>query len=316
MHMKKRDFFLWAVAAGASQSLWAKQRGAPATTQPSIAAPAPATGAANPTATSAESVATLAVTNADSQTPFVIALNEGVTYHDPSGTAGDRFADLSADLEKLLKRPVQIKLIRQYPELVEGLRQDAYDLAYVHPAHHAIRAITQDGYSLVALTKGFTEYRASFMVKGDSPLQTLADLRRHKVGGPAEDSITSVMTRATLRDVLGNELPKLIYVRYQDAVPFMIENNLAAAGVSASKAVVKKWQDKGGRVLFTSKPVPIKQLLASGRVSAEQRAELTRYFVTLERTEAGKNRLRSLHVPGFVEFNQSELLPIGAWLEA
>ncbi len=152
------------------------------------------------------------------------------------------------------------------------------------------------------------------MIKGDSPLQTLADLRRHKVAGPAEDSITSVMMRASLRDARGNDLPKSIDVRYQNAVPFMIENNLAAAGVSASKAIVKKWQDQGGRVLFTSKPVPIKQLLASRRVPAEQRAEQTRHFVTLERTETGRNRLKSLHVPDFVESSHRELMPIGDWL--
>ncbi len=66
-------------------------------------------------AAGAESAAASPATTADPQTPFVIALDEGVTYRDPSGTAGDRIADLSADLEKLLKRPVQMKLIRQYP---------------------------------------------------------------------------------------------------------------------------------------------------------------------------------------------------------
>ena len=306
--MKKRDFVLWAAAIAAGQSARAQRRGSSSTLPTAEAArsrAAVASGAlAAPTAT----------TPAGADTPFVFALNEGVTYHDASGTAQERFAELSADLEKLLRRPVQIRLIRQYPELVEDLRQDRYDLAWVHPAHHAIRAIRQDGYRLVALTKGFTEYRASFLVKGDAPLQTLADLQQRKVGAPAEDSITSVMARACLRDTLGSALPKMLYVRYQDAVPFMVENNLAAAGVSASRAVVKDWQAKGGRVLFTSQPVPIKQLLASARVPAEQRAELTHYFVGLDQQDAGKNRLKSLHVQGFVEADENALMPIGRWL--
>ena len=313
--MNKRDFFFSLAAMGSTGALRAQKRGAaPAPAQapalesvtlPSDAAPsknAPATGASQ--------------SNVTSDAPFVIAVNEGVTYRDPNGSAGDRFGELSADLEKLLKRPVRFELIRQYPELVEGLHQDRYDLAYVHPAHHAIRAIKKDNYRLVALTKGYTEYRASFMVMGNSPLQTLNDLsqERRKVGGPSEDSITSVIARATLREALGGKLPTMVYVRYQDAVPFMVENNLCSTGVSASKSVVKAWQDKGGRVLFTSQPVPIKQLLASGNVSPDQRHALTSYFAGLDQNEAGRRRLKALNVPGFIESDESALMPISKWL--
>ena len=45
---------------------------------------------------------------------------------------------------------------------------------------------------------------------------------------------------------------------------------LAAAGVSASGAVVKAWTEKGGSVVATSKPVPIKQMLASPQLTPAQ----------------------------------------------
>ncbi len=302
--MDKRKFLGLVAAGAASAHEWAQSR----ERTPSATS---ATATDPPTNAATMQAAAPASTN-----PFVVAINEGVTYRDPSGSAGDRFDELSADLEKLLKRPVRFELIRNYPELVEGLQQGRYDLAYVHPAHHAIRAIKKDSYRLVALTKGYTEYRASFMVMANSPLQTLADLgqKRHKVGGPSEDSITSVMARATLREALGGKLPTMVYVRYQDAVPFMIENNLCSTGVSASKSVVKAWQDKGGRVLFTSQPVPIKQLLVSGNVGAEQRTALTKYFAGLDQNEVGRRRLKALNVPGFVEADEDALLPIGKWL--
>ncbi|MBC7608142.1 MAG: phosphate/phosphite/phosphonate ABC transporter substrate-binding protein [Polaromonas sp.] len=246
--------------------------------------------------------------------PLVFAVNEGVTYRVNPGATIERFKDLSEDLSKLLKRPVKIQAVSDYKELAAGLAEQRYDLAYVHPAHHSIRAMSKSGYSLVAVTKGFTEYRASFMVRGDSPLKTLADLKAQKVGAPDEDSITSVIMRATLRDALGPQSLETTYVKLQEAVMFMVENKFVAAGVSASKSVVKDWQDKGGKVLATSKPVPIKHLIASSKVPESQRAQLTAYFTGLEQSPDGKKRLEALNVPGFVEFDQNALVALGKWL--
>ena len=152
------------------------------------------------------------------------------------------------------------------------------------------------------------------MVRTDSGMKTLADLKGQKVGAPDEDSITSVIMHATLRDALGAAVPEMTYVHLQDAVPFMIEHGMVASGGSASQAVVKDWQDKGGKVIGTSKPVPIKHLLASSKLSESQRALLTAYFTGLEQSAEGKRRLDALNVPGFLEFDEAALVGIGKWL--
>ncbi len=244
----------------------------------------------------------------------VFAVNEGVTYQVNPVATIERFREISEDLTKLLKRPVKIQPVTNYKELAAGLAEQRYDLAWVHPAHHSIRAMSKSGYSLVALTKGFTDYRASFLVRSDSPLKTLTDLKTLKMGAPDEDSITSVIMRATLRDALGPQPIEITYVKLQDAVPFMVEHGMAAAGVTASRAVVKDWQDKGGKVIATSKPVPIKHLIASNKLSEAQRTQLTNYFVGLDQSAEGKKRLESLNVQGFVEFDQNTLVGLGKWL--
>ncbi len=246
--------------------------------------------------------------------PMVFAVNEGVTYQASPLASAERFKELSEDLTKLLKRPVTIKIVSDYHDLAAGLEARRYDIAYVHPAHHAIRAMAKSGYSLIAVTKGFTDYKASFLVRGDSALKTLADLKTARIGAPTEDSITSVLVRAALHDAFGATIPPITYVKLQDAVPFMVEHGMVATGASASPAVVKDWQSKGGKVLATSKPVPIKQLLASSNVSEADRAQLSTYFLGLEQTPEGKKRLAALNVQGFVEFNQNTLLGLGKWL--
>ncbi len=246
--------------------------------------------------------------------PLVFAVNEGVTYRvNPIATV-ERFRDISDDLSKLLKRPVQIQPVTDYKELATGLAEQRYDVAWVHPAHHSIRAMSSKAYNLVALTKGFTEYRASFMVRGDSTLKTIADLKGKRIGGPDEDSITSVIMRASLREALGPDPLPTTYVRLQEAVPFMVENNFVVAGVSASRSVVKAWEDKGGKVVFTSKPVPIKHLIASSKLPEAQRAQLRDYFVGLDQTPEGKKRLEALNVQGFLVSDEAALVGLSKWL--
>lgn len=246
--------------------------------------------------------------------PLIFAINEGVTYRVNPGATVERLHDVAEDLTKLLKRPVKMQAVSDYTELSAGLTEQRYDIAYVHPAHHSIRAMAKSGYKLVAITKGFTEYRASFMTRSDSPFKSLADIKGQKIGAPDEDSITSVIMRATLRDALGAQPTEITYVKLQDAVPFMVENKFVTAGVSASRAVLKGWQDKGGTVLATSRPVPIKHLIASSKISDAQRAQLATYFLELEQSVEGKKRLEALRVPGFVEFDQATLMIIGKWL--
>jgi phosphonate transport system substrate-binding protein len=248
--------------------------------------------------------------------PLVFAINEGVTYRTSATDFRDRFAAVADDLSKLLKTPVSIQSVGSYVDLQAGLEAKRYAMAWVHPAHHAIRAVNRSGYRLLCVTKGFQEYKARFLVKAGSPVKTLADLKGKTIGAPDTDSITSVITRAMLRDAgLGGDAVKVQYVRYQDAVPFMVEHGLATAGVSASGAVVKDWTDKGGAVIATSKPVPIKHMLASPALTPAQSTALQEYLLGLETAKEAVSRLGAFKVSGFMAFDGVQLKAIGEWLE-
>ena len=246
---------------------------------------------------------------------LVFAVNEGVSYRVPMEEVRGRYAAIAADLSKLLKLPVTIEPVGDYPSLRKGLAAKTYDLAMVHPAHLSIQAIKESGYKLVVVTKGYQKYTASFLVKADSPLKSLSELKGLKLGAPDEDSITAWMVRATLRDAKVD--PKslaIIYTRYQDAVPFFVENNLTAAGATASNALVKSWQAKGGRVLAQSRPVPIKHIIASPGLSAEQIEKVRDYLVALDSTDDGKKKLEPSKYTGFERYDEKTLLEIGNWL--
>ena len=121
--------------------------------------------------------------------------------------------------------------------------------------------------------------------------------------------------QATLRDAIGDaQAVKVTYTRYQDAVPFFLENKLTHAGATAAGSVIKDWQGKGGKVIAQSKPVPIKHIIASPNLGADQRTALRRYFIALDSTEEGRKKLEATRLKGFAAFDQAAMLELGRWL--
>lgn len=245
----------------------------------------------------------------------VFAVNEGVSYRVPLEEVRGRYAAIAADLSKVLKQPVTIEPVGDYKQLRAGLAAKSYDLAMVHPAHISIGAMKNGGYKLVAVTKGFQQYRASFLVKGDSTFASLADLKGRKLGAPDEDSITAWMVRATLRDAkITPEDVAITYTRFQDAVPFFVTNNLTQAGATASNSLVKDWVAKGGKVLAQSRPVPIKHIIASPALPADQLEKVREYLLGLDGTDEGRKKLEPTRYSGFERLDEKVLLELGSWL--
>ena len=246
---------------------------------------------------------------------LVFAVNEGVTYRVPLEEVRGRYAAIAADLSKILRQPVTVEPVGDYNVLRRGLANKSYDLAMIHPAHVSIQAIKGSGYRLLAVTKGYQKYTASFLVAADSPLTSLADLQGRKLGAPDEDSITSWMVRATLRDAKVDATQmRITYTRYQDAVPFFIENRLTDAGATAANALVKAWQAKGGKILAQSKPVPIKHLVASPNLGADQVERVREYLLALDGSDEGRKKLEPTKYSGFEKYDEAKMLELGAWL--
>ena len=246
---------------------------------------------------------------------LVFAVNEGVTYRVPLEEVRARYALIAADLSKLLKQPVSVEPVGDYTSLRKGLAEKRFDLALVHPAHVSIEAIKASGYHLVVVTKGFQNYQARFLMRKDAPFTSLVDLKGLKLGAPDEDSITSVMVRATLRDAgLDTRQVTMVYTRFQDAVPFFVENKLTAAGATAAAGVIKAWTDKGGKVLVTSRAVPIKHVIASPNLSAGEIEKVRDYLSALGGTDEGRKKLEPTKYSGFERYDEAAVLAIGTWL--
>ena len=260
-------------------------------------------------------LAFLLLTAAPARAELTLAVNEGVTYYVTPQEIHQRYKDLAALLGKTLRTTVKVVPIDQYPVLRKGLDEQQYDLAFVHPAHHSLVSLRDRKYQLVALTKGYTEYKARFFIKKDAPIKQASDIKGRRIAMPDPDSITAVITRATLRD-LGVDASKaeIRTTRYQDAVPFFVEHGFSDVGVTGSAAVAKQWQEKGGVVLIESKPVPIKHMIASSRMSEKDVRKVRELMLSLDKTDAGRKILENIGYKGYEIGDEQQLGALTKWL--
>jgi len=247
---------------------------------------------------------------------LVFSITEGITYYQTNKEIQAKFAPLADLLSKALKQPVRMVIVSSYNDLRDGLEHQSYDLSFVHPAHVALGAIKAGKYRSIAWTTGYTDYSVMLLANKEQPFATLDDLRGRTIVSPDPDSITAWMLRAMLRDQKlkpGDDL-KIITTRYQDAVPFYVQYGFATVGATAAKSVAKDWTDKGGKVVLTSRPVPIKQWIVSTKLSAEDADKIRAVLLGVGQNDPGKQALSTLGYKGFVPTNRDDELKAIAWL--
>ena len=260
---------------------------------------------------------------ASAQNELVFAVTEGVTYQATPKEIRDKFAPLADVIAKATGRRVRTVLVPSYNEVRAGLAKQEYDVAFIHPAHVSMAEIKAGRYKAVAWTTGFTEYTVSMLMNASEPLKTLDDLRGRTVVTPDPDSITAWMVRAMFRTQkltttnareVSPSTVRVIATRYQDAVPFYLENSFADVGATAANAVVKGWTDKGGKVLVKSRSVPIKQFIVSSKMPADEQQRIRDALLNIKDVKGGREALETVGYKGFVAPNPDVESSTIAWL--
>lgn len=266
----------------------------------------------------------LAGTASAQQGDLVFAVTEGVTYQATPKEIRDKFAPIAQVIATATGRRVRTVLVPAYNDLRAGLLTQEFDVAFVHPAHVSMAEIKAGRYKAVAWTTGYTEYTASMLMTPGQTYKSIADLKGHTVVMPDPDSITAWMVRAMFRTekipvVEGRGDPvlntvRIITTRYQDAVPFYLENNFAQVAITAANSVVKGWTEKGGKVLLKSRSVPIKQFIVSTAMPAAEQQRIRDALIGLREAKGGPAALETVGYKGFIPPNHDVESAVIAWL--
>jgi len=257
---------------------------------------------------------------------LVIGITEGVTYRAKDFEIEAKFEPMAKILGTAIKQPVKIRVISSYNGLRDALKQGQIDIAFIHPAHIALDAIKSGAYRSAAWTMGFTEYKVLLLCKEpQQPIQNWTSVIGKSFVTPDSDSITAVMTRAMLIEhglkstdvklhaIQPNDV-KLQTTRYQDTVPFYVENGFATYGAAASYDVIKAWMDKGGKTCADSRPVPIKQWITSTKLDAATSSAVRETLLSLGQSDAGKRALATSTYAGFLAPSEDIEKMLIVWL--
>lgn len=259
--------------------------------------------------------ALLLASAATSAQGLVVGVTEGVTYRATDPEIEARFAPIAEALGKALKQPVTIKVLSTYGASRAAMQAQQVDLVFLHPAHLAFEATKSGRYKSVAWTAGYTDYKVSFLCKDAQPITNWKEVAGKSLVTPDPDSITSVITRAMLREQgLAEGSVKLSNTRYQDAVPFYVQNGFTTYGATASAGVIKAWKGSGGKTCAESRPVPIKQWLASSKLDANTTAQLRETLLELSSSDAGKKALAASGYSAFIAPSAELEKTLTAWL--
>lgn len=247
---------------------------------------------------------------------ITLGVTEGVTYQSSDVEIEAKFAPIAKLLSTATKQSVKIQVISSYNAMRNALKLGQLDVAFIHPAHVSLEAIKTGSYKSIAWTTGFTDYKVTFLCKESEPIKNWALVAGKALVTPDADSITAIMTRSMLRENKLNTATdvKLQTTRYQDAVPFYVENGFAAYGATASGSVIKTWKEKGGKTCAQSRGMPIKHWVVSTKLSPDVVASIREILINMDQYETGKKALAVSGYKGFVESSEDTEKVLTNWL--
>lgn len=247
---------------------------------------------------------------------LTLGVTEGVTYRATDAEIAAKFDPIAKAISAATNQSVKIQIISSYNGLRDALKKGELDVAFIHPAHVSFEAIKAGGYKSVAWTTGFTEYKVSFLCKEPEPIKNWATVNGKALVTPDADSITAIMTRSMLRENKLNSATdvKLQVTRFQDAVPFYIDNGFAVYGATASGSVIKTWKEKGGKTCAQSRGMPIKHWLVSSKMSPDQVTGVREALLTMDQSDLGKKALATSGYKGFIATDIEVEKNLTTWL--
>lgn len=246
---------------------------------------------------------------------LLLAVSEGTSGGLDAAQVIAKYKDVGDAIGRGMKASVNVVFVRDFATLEEGFKTNRYAFVMARPSDYPARAMRDSGYNYVANAK--PDGQCYIVVKKDSPLKTLADIKGKKIALPEKVAYMTKFCSAELRSQ-GIDLEKeksVTYVKEQAAVTFYLDNKFADVGAVASySGVGKNWEKNGDRILHKSVPQPYFPLVAYSKISALQIQSVQRELLALSNTDNGKEVLKRIGVNAFDAGSEAKLRDLPQWL--
>ena len=222
-----------------------------------------------------------------------------------------------AILEKQLGMEVQPFVATDYTGVVEALRGNKLDIAFLTPASYVLAKNEANvRVALKSERKGSPYYYAAIITRADSGIKTLEDLRgkTFAFGDPLSTS-ANVFPRKMFHE-RGidpvRDFKQILYSGGHDATVLAVLNGKVDAGATFANSpdsndtawmrYLKNPEDvKKIHAIAFSEPIPADNLVINGNLDEPTAKKVEEIFIELSRDAKGKQMLRNLYqIDGFV----------------
>jgi len=203
------------------------------------------------------------------------------------------YTPVAENFEKTLNAPVTLRTKPSYNKFIHALSNEDYDFAFVQPYDY-INA--HDNYNYLPLVRRSIPLRTVIIVKKDSELQNLQQLKGKVVATPAKHSAVSRITDKTLQDKgfnLTTDITRSYKKNHFACMQSVIIGEATACG-TAERALKHfndvKMKDKF-RVLHYAHEIPNSLFVVHKRIPPELREKLIKSILNWPETDSGKKIL-------------------------
>lgn len=231
----------------------------------------------------------------------------GVFPHLSMGQLEKIYAPIAEDFERALGRKVVFRSKSNFEQFTAELRQRAYDVALVQPFDYVV---AHDDYGYLPLARRGETLAAQLMVRPDSPLKSLRDLRGKKIGVPPDTSAISHLVKLALARA-GVHPDRDVAIRHfrthDSCLQQLVIGSIDSCG-SASYPVrffKSKWK-VDLRVLGETSAIPHALFVVHERVPPDERQILLKTILSWPQSDRGRALLEHGSLKPFVVATDEE----------
>lgn len=223
-------------------------------------------------------------------------------------------------LEKSLNRTIDIKLAKNYDETVDWLVQEKVDIAYLGPLTY-LQALDR-GANIEPLVASIDKntgqpwYRSCIIIKSDTPVKTLTDLKNKRVAFVDKSSTSGYLLPMVAFKKLNidpeQDFSQLIYAGNHAKSLESLENGIVDAAATNTSAYLKQ-QKKGkltsqnSRILWESAPLAQSPVVVLKKLPPELIKQLKKAFIS---TPDGIEDINGIESAGYTLVSPSDYEPI------
>ena len=226
------------------------------------------------------------------QTPYIM----GVFPFVPTATIEGIFAPLAAELSQALGRPVKLRSAPSFDKYTDELKSRIFDIAFIQPFDYASLAKSA---GLLPLAARNDILNSHIVVKNDSLIHELKDLKGKSMGMPPKVAAVSFLNRLALKKAgLAPDTDiKFVYLAsHQACLQQLMIGYVAACGVSPAAIRLAETQLKTTfRLIHESPEIPTPLFVAKKELPQKDRDTMLRVLTTTDLTGV-KPELRTMFV--------------------